>query len=196
MAGKRGNGKPNGKANGKGNGAAAEALDPGALAEAVSETEKRVDRIVDLMTRGAWVAGVSHRKLAQDWGVTISRVEQLASEASRLIRRALRGANPDELVTRHLAGLEALRATALQRQRRRWRRERDAEGKIRYVEYREADPDIRGALEAVKLAAQLAGVLQDRVVVQHEEFDGWSEADLRRFAETGERPGDHGKRIH
>lgn len=52
--------------------------------------EKRVDEIVALMSQGAWLAGVSTRKMAKAWDVNPAVVEQSAAEASRVLRRTLR----------------------------------------------------------------------------------------------------------
>lgn len=50
------------------------------------EVDTIVAGIVDLMTRGKWVTGRSHQELAQTHGVSVSRVEDWATEAARCLR--------------------------------------------------------------------------------------------------------------
>ena len=50
------------------------------------EVDTIVAGIVDLMTRGKWVTGRSHQELAQAHGVSVSRVEDWATEAARCLR--------------------------------------------------------------------------------------------------------------
>lgn len=77
--------------------------------------EKRIDEIVGMMSQGAWFAGASHRRLAQQWGVHPGTVEHLASEANRLLRFVFR--NDDEsrkdLLARTLQNFEVIRVRAL-----------------------------------------------------------------------------------
>lgn len=46
---------------------------------------ERVDIIADVMRRGQWVRGASSAPLAEEWGLAVNTVEQLASEAWRRV---------------------------------------------------------------------------------------------------------------
>lgn len=52
-----------------------------------AETLARVERIIDMMQRLDWVKGVSGPMLASEWGLAVGTVEDLAAEASRIVRR-------------------------------------------------------------------------------------------------------------
>ena len=60
----------------------------------MSPRELRVERVLDLMLKGEWNAGESHRLLAKQWGVHPGTVEHVAAEANRLLRHAFRN-DPD-----------------------------------------------------------------------------------------------------
>lgn len=48
---------------------------------------QRVERIVGMMRRNEWVRGESAAVLAAEWGLATNTVEQLSSEASRVVAR-------------------------------------------------------------------------------------------------------------
>lgn len=129
-----------------------------------SETELRVDRIIDMMTSGTWVAGRSHKALGQEWNLTITTVERLAAEASRVLRRVTR-ADEDAVRTRMVAGIEAIRLRAEIKTKARTRRVSDAQGQVRYEEIQVPDPDYQTALKAYELQAKLLGLLRPDVDV-------------------------------
>lgn len=52
-----------------------------------AEVAERVERIVGLMRRNEWVRGETAPELAEEWGLATNTVEQLASEASRVVAR-------------------------------------------------------------------------------------------------------------
>jgi hypothetical protein len=131
---------------------------------AKTETEQRVDRIMDMMTTGTWVPGRSHRALAAEWSLTITTVERLAAEASRILRRVSRG-DEDEIRTRMCAGIEAIRVRAELKTKARTRRVTDARGRVRYEEITVPDPDYQTALKAYELQAKLLGLLRPDVDV-------------------------------
>lgn len=56
----------------------------------LSPMERRVEDVAALMLKGAWISGVSDRKLAEQWNVEPNTVRRVAAEASRLIRSRLR----------------------------------------------------------------------------------------------------------
>ncbi len=55
----------------------------------------RVERIVGMMQRGEWRRGESAPELAAEWGVATNTVEQLSSEASRVVAREV--SDPDRV---------------------------------------------------------------------------------------------------
>jgi hypothetical protein len=66
---------------------------PGSFTEyelGLTDTEKRVDEIVQKMLSGAWLSGVSERALAKAWNVAPGTVRKLAVEASRAVKRYIR----------------------------------------------------------------------------------------------------------
>ena len=136
-------------------------------------TEKRIDVIVEEMVNGMWVTGISHRELAQAWGLSLDRIEGLASEAYRLVRRLARETPQQtaEMRTRIVLSLERIA--------------RKAEGRGSRAGYRDA-------LEGYKLLAQVHGLLREKVEVEHTNgngpFEGWSREEKQHFADTGELP--------
>ncbi len=60
-----------------------------------AETAERVDRIVEIMRRDAWVRGETGPLLAEEWGLSEATVKKMAAEASRAVARAI--ADPDKL---------------------------------------------------------------------------------------------------
>lgn len=48
-----------------------------------SETQRRVHHIMRMMSTGQWITGHSHMELADKWGISPSRVANIAGEASR-----------------------------------------------------------------------------------------------------------------
>jgi hypothetical protein len=149
-----------------------------------TQTEVRIDEIVDRMVAGAWQTGASHRELAKTWGLSMSRIEELATEANRTIRRLARSAGTRETLQAQLVlSIDALRVAALKRKRKRViRKGKDGDP----VEIEEPDPDFRSALEALKLKADLLGLHAPLAPTP------WSEdpdrlAEIRKLAA---RPGD------
>jgi hypothetical protein len=71
------------------------------------ERDRRVDRVVDLMTRGEWQGARSARELAGEWDVHMHTVHDYAREASGIIRRSLEG-DAEDLRAQLLAGLDEL----------------------------------------------------------------------------------------
>ena len=135
-------------------------------------TEKRVDLMVELMCNGLWVTGSTHRQLSRDWGISPSRVMQLAGEAGRVMARYAREGKEER---------EAIRArivTSIERIARK------AEARGSYAGYRDA-------LEAQTRLAQMHGFLKpvsDQPTSGDSEFADWSDAEKVSYAETGELP--------
>jgi hypothetical protein len=118
--------------------------------------ECRIDEILDLMVSGKWKTGATHRELAARWNLSISRVEELATEGNRVLRRLVRADGSKEtLLARTLCTIDALGEVALNRTRIRVVRGRNGAEPTRALE---PDPDVRSALEALKLKAALLGL--------------------------------------
>lgn len=75
------------------------------------EVDRIVAGIVDDMASGRWVTGRSHRALATEHGVSVSRVEDWATEAGRLLR-VLMLVDREDLRARNAAHLETLAVDA------------------------------------------------------------------------------------
>lgn len=139
-------------------------------------TERRVELIRDMMVAGLWLARWSDRRLAQAWGCSRSRVEALATEASRLIRHDLRQ-DPE--------ALDELRAEVIQT---------FARLAFRAEQMATATGDTRGyryAAEIVHKRAQYLGIAPAEkleLTGDKDEFEGWSLEEKQRYAETGEMP--------
>lgn len=52
--------------------------------------EQRIDEVLRMMSQGQWMTGVSHRQLAEKWGMHPDTVAAIAAEANRLLRRTFR----------------------------------------------------------------------------------------------------------
>jgi hypothetical protein len=76
-----------------------------------AEVDGIVAGIVDLMVTGGWVAGLSHRELAEQHKVSVERVKDWATEAGRTLR-ILSMVDKDELRARNQARLDAIASTA------------------------------------------------------------------------------------
>ncbi len=136
------------------------------------ETLDRIEIIEKMMAAGIWTRGISDRALAEKWGVTPHRVRQLASEASRGLRR-LEDEDPEYR--------ESLRAEILQT---------FAVVRHRALEFADSPAALRVAMEAASTLARYHGIepapaLNLQIGGQ---FGDWSSAELTHYAETGERP--------
>lgn len=65
---------------------------------------ERVRHVIDLMASGRWVTGQTARELAEEWGLTVSTVEETSAEASRALKLSLGDA--EEIKARWIATLE------------------------------------------------------------------------------------------
>ena len=59
----------------------------------MSLTEKRVDRCLQIMAAGEWQPVTTEHMLCTEFGLKQSRVEQIAAEANRVLRRSV-GSGP------------------------------------------------------------------------------------------------------
>jgi hypothetical protein len=138
-------------------------------------TERRIDVIVEDMVNGMWVTGMSHRELAEAWGIGIDRIEALATQAYHVIRRLVRETpeQRDEMRSRIVVSIERIA--------------RKAEGRGSKNGYRDA-------LKGYELLAQVHGLIRNRVEVDHStgagegEFAGWTRDEKQRYVDTGQYP--------
>jgi len=136
-----------------------------------TRTEERLDVIVGLMVAGEWRSGHSHRQLAQAWNLSERRIEPLADEASRVIRRYVRD-DPEarkDMRAKIVLHLERIASKA---------------------ERRGSKNGYRDALVAYTKIAEIYGLVRQVVEVDEKptRFDGWTTEEVELFAATGERP--------
>lgn len=130
--------------------------------------ELRVDEIVQMMAQGQWMAGVSHRQLAEKWGVTPGTVEHIACEANRQLRTVFR---------RDEESLKDLRAMVLQ-----------TFEVIRVRGLLARSPGgLRVALEANEALGRYLGIEPPKKLSIREggEFDNMTDAELRAIVAGG-----------
>jgi hypothetical protein len=130
-------------------------------------TSDRVALIADMMAGGRWVLRISARQLAATWGISESRVRHISAEANRVLRQELSPDDRDAIRTKLIATLDRVILLSMHRHR------------------------YRDAVLAIQTYADFLGLRTQRVMVTEENperFAGWSAAELRRYAETGEAP--------
>jgi hypothetical protein len=79
------------------------------------ERERRVDAVLDLMSRGEWAGLASHRSLASQWGCSVGAVQDYAATAHAIATRLTR-LGPEEradAAAEIIASCQAIRARAL-----------------------------------------------------------------------------------
>lgn len=142
-----------------------------------TETERRVNVIVEKFNSGLWVPGITDLELATEWNVSRERVANLAAEASRVMRRAV-GPIADDIRMQLVAMVHGVRIRAMARTYV------NKKGKLL------GSPDFRAELDAIRLISELLGVRQLKVSVSEakDRFAGWTEQELLDFANTGEVP--------
>lgn len=96
-------------------------------------TDEHVERIADMMARGAWLTGISARQYAKDHNAVLSTVKNWSSQAHRIVNSAT-SEERREMVVTTLAKLEVIAARAT------------------------ADKDWRGGVAALTLLAKIAGL--------------------------------------
>lgn len=122
------------------------------------ERRGRVFRIAELMAVGEWKPAMA-REVAREWGLATNTVRHMAAEASRLVEVTTGDAQ-------HLRNLARLKI-------RKWL---DEEG-----------PD---RAQLVRTLLEHLGELRNvhHVTQAPDPFEGWSEAEISHFADTGELP--------
>lgn len=134
--------------------------------------EKRVEEVLGLMARGSWLAGVSDKVLAKNWGCDPATVRAVAAEANRLIRLRLREDPQAKLDIRAslLTNFEAIRAKAMLKG--------DA-------------PNLRVALDALRAYGFYLGIEPAKrldVTERHDPFEGWTTEEKLAYSRDGRRP--------
>lgn len=112
-----------------------------------ADREPRVHRVARMMCAGEWHTGPSHAALAAEWKCSIKNVEDIARQASALVRYII-GADAEDLRARLVASLEDIRRRAIER-----------------VEYGKdggayPSPDLRAATQTIATQAALLGLTQ------------------------------------
>lgn len=102
-------------------------------------TEQRIEHIMQLMRKLQWIRGETGKKLAVEWGLSVSRVEHLSAEASKRIRQYF--SDPKDIATEIQLAIDKILRDAL-------------DSKERKV-----------ALEALKLWAEVSGA---KASIKHE----------------------------
>jgi hypothetical protein len=103
------------------------------------------------MAQGEFYGPRTVAKLATAWGVSVTMCREYVSAARDVLRHATEGAR-DGLVAEVIAGIEAIRARALDRVRTYTTKDGD--------ERRFPDPDYRSALAALELRCRLMHLLE------------------------------------
>lgn len=113
------------------------------------EVDALVAEIAERMVSGKWVAGRSHRELAEREGATVDAVEKWAADAGRMLRM-LSPAEREDLRARNAARLDMLYDMAV--------------SAVRVVPTGDGDsevvpqPDVRGAVAALAEQGKLLGL--------------------------------------
>jgi hypothetical protein len=134
--------------------------------------EQRVEEVLDLMSRGSWLSGVSDKMLAKKWGVVPANVRAIAAEANRIIRMRLREDPQAKLELRAslLVNFEAIRAKAMIKG--------DA-------------PSLRVALDALRAIGFYTGIEPAKrldIHERHDPFEGWTTEEKLAYSRDGRRP--------
>jgi hypothetical protein len=145
---------------------------PGRGNDGRTEREERVEQVVDLMSRGQWLAGVSDKALAKQWRCTADNARKISAEASRLIRARLRDdpAAKAEARAMLLQNFEVIRAKAM------------AKGDA---------PSLRVALDAMRAYGFYLGIEPAKrldVTERADPFEGWTTDEKLAFSRDGRRP--------
>lgn len=118
--------------------------------------DERIDHIMTLMCDGEWGASAA-RRLAKEWGLAQNSVSDYASVASSIIRHVVQG-DADTIRTSILAGIEAVRKIALEKQRSYVVKRGDEQEVVEVP-----DPDCKAALASYDLQAKVLGLVITKV---------------------------------
>jgi hypothetical protein len=139
----------------------------------LTQKEKRIREVVSLMSRGAWLSGVTDELLAERWGCTPVNVRLISAEASRVIRMRLRDDPEAQKEARAclLQNIDTIRAKAMGNG--------DAQSLRVALDSLRAYGFYLGIEPAKKL--DVTGHTTDR-------FEGWTTEEKERFARDNVRP--------
>lgn len=154
--------------------APAEPVEPSYAATMAGLTvrEQRVAEVVRMMSRGAWLSGVTDELLAQKWNCDPSNVRKISAEANRVIRLRLRDDPEAQKEARALLlqNIETIRAKAMGN----------------------GDPQsLRVALDALRAYGFYLGIEPAKkldVTERHDPMQGWSLSEKLAYAKDGRRP--------
>lgn len=165
--------------------AAAEVLDRDPRDHERTLTEQRIDRCVSIMAAGNWIPTVTEKLLRTEFGLSGSRIHELAGEANRVLRRSV--GRDNEVRYRLLATIDALRMHASTKTRtvRLWNKARK-----QWDKFDDPDPDIGSALKAAELYGKYLGLLPNKIIIakDDDDFDGWTDQELEAYATEGQVP--------
>jgi ElaB/YqjD/DUF883 family membrane-anchored ribosome-binding protein len=134
--------------------------------------EQRLEEVLDLMCRGAWLTGVTDKLLAKKWNCVPANVRQISAEANRVLRARLRETPEakEEARAQILQTFEVIRAKAM------------ANG---------SPNALRVALDAARAAGFYMGVepaKQLEIGKRADPFEGWTVDEKLAFSRDGRRP--------
>lgn len=138
----------------------------------LTERERRVAEVISMMSRGAWLSGVSDDLLAKKWNCDPSNVRKIAAEANRVIRLRLRD-DPKALQEARallLQNIDTIRAKAMGNG--------DAQS-------------LRVGLDALRAYGFYLGIEPAKkldVTERHDPVEGWSVEEKIAYARDGKRP--------
>lgn len=134
--------------------------------------EQRVAEVVSMMSRGAWLSGVSDELLAKKWNCDPSNVRKVSAEANRVIRARLRDDPQAQADARAvlLQNIDTIRAKAMGN----------------------GDPQsLRVALDALRAYGFYLGIEPAKkldVTERHDPVQGWTLEEKIAYAESGKLP--------
>jgi hypothetical protein len=138
----------------------------------LTRREKRIAEVVSMMSRGAWLSGVTDDLLAKRWDCSSACVRQIAAEANRVIRARLRD-DPEAqklALALLLQNIETIRAKAMGNG--------DAQS-------------LRVGLDALRAYGFYLGLEPAKkldVTSRHDPVEGWTVEEKLAYARDGKRP--------
>jgi hypothetical protein len=134
--------------------------------------EQRVAEVVSMMSRGAWLSGVTDELLAKKWNCDPSNVRKVSAEANRVIRARLR----DDPIAQGEARAVLLRNIDT----------------IRAKAMGNGDPQsLRVALDALRAYGFYLGIEPAKrldVTQRQDPVEGWTVEEKLAYARDGKRP--------
>lgn len=140
--------------------------------QGLSLREKRLREVMTMMSRGAWLSGVSDELLAKKWNCDPSTVRHVAAEANRAIRMRMREDPEAQQDARAvlLQNIDVIRAKAMSAG--------DSQS-------------LRVALDAMRAYGFYLGIEPAKkleVSARSDPFEGWTTEEKLAFSRDGSRP--------